>query len=327
MDFSKAVGSRKSTWHNLASNDDLTSFPHLLFIFFLDNASSDKQQSKQQPDAEVNMAQFQNNTESLMYLQECINDLQDCSIKILIVDQFWLALLGYQLVFGPYSLDCKFGFWLRSFSFRKKAIFFVLSIFGLNFLLITTDTESLLRSPAGATPKRASTTNGATKCDSVNFIKLNLEYDWLRVLLGNQFWSRLVLTYFINEIVITWSESLLASTTGSPSTAIKGRCLSSLSATNAPDSTAENATTTALTTKSIQPTATTASWSQANEICLATIDSNWKQTKSRQICATWQGKANATKQANDKHNQPGEAKARTIQQSAYCWPVRRVPFA
>ena len=131
MDFSKAVGSRKSTWHNLASNDDLTSFPHLLFIFFLDNASSDKQQSKQQPDAEVNMAQFQNNTESLMYLQECINDLQDCSIKSTILDQFMLALFGYQLVFRPYSFDRNFGFWLPLFNFRKMV--FVIPVFDLNF--------------------------------------------------------------------------------------------------------------------------------------------------------------------------------------------------
>lgn len=117
MDFSKAVGSRKSTWHNLASNDDLTSFPHLLFIFFLDNASSDKQQSKQQPDAEVNMAQFQNNTESLMYLQECINDLQDCSIKMIILHKFLLALFVYQLVFRPCNFDCNFGFWPPFFQF------------------------------------------------------------------------------------------------------------------------------------------------------------------------------------------------------------------
>ena len=43
---------------------------------FLDNAATSSE--KDQPEGDLlKMAQFQTNTESLMYLQECINDLQD----------------------------------------------------------------------------------------------------------------------------------------------------------------------------------------------------------------------------------------------------------
>ena len=43
---------------------------------FLDNAATSSE--KDQPEGDLlKMAQFQSNTESLMYLQECINDLQD----------------------------------------------------------------------------------------------------------------------------------------------------------------------------------------------------------------------------------------------------------
>ena len=47
-----------------------------------DNAatSSEKPEQPEQPEGDLlKMAQFQTNTESLMYLQECINDLQDQS--------------------------------------------------------------------------------------------------------------------------------------------------------------------------------------------------------------------------------------------------------
>lgn len=44
-----------------------------------DNATATSSSDKQlQPEADVKaMAQFQNNAESMMYLQECINDLQE----------------------------------------------------------------------------------------------------------------------------------------------------------------------------------------------------------------------------------------------------------